>query len=153
MMAAATRIPFLLLALAEASCDESSAENAGPEAAGVSVSAAAAARIAGFAGATSGTFVGAITIATACSASHAVVGIVGFGASFAGAGALAAPPDVRTEDANAGRASFIGVVAATDGSLGAGTASFFSSAAAGLCREVPAAFKTDCQGYCWELVG
>src|SRR5437763_8255044 len=153
MIAAVTRIPFLLPELGAASSDESNGANVGAEAADISVKAAAAGtdwRIAGLAGDASGILGEATTMATACSASHAVVGICGFGTSLAGAGALAAPPDVRIEEENAGRASFPGVVAEIDGSLGLRTASFFSTNVAAFCRGVlPVGFETGCHGYCW----
>lgn len=142
----------------DACSDESSAAKEGAGTVDVSANGAATAAgpVVGFAGDTPGAFVGEAIVATACSASNAVVGIWGFGLSFAGAGALAAPPDVVTDGANVGRTSFARVGDGIERSPGATRGSFFSAGVAGFWREpptLPVAFEAGCHGYSWELFG
>src|SRR5262249_13594301 len=149
---AATKIPFLLPPLVEASSDKSSAANVG-----ASVSASeAVGRMVGLAAGAAGGFAESAVVANACSASKVVVGICGFGVCLAGAGALAAPRNVITEDANADRVSFIGGAIWMERSPKVGTDSFLPAGVDAFDRglpTLPVGLETGCHGYFCELVG
>src|SRR5262244_2597366 len=154
---AATKIPFLLPALVEASSDKSRAANVGADLAGASVSASeAVGRMVGLAAGAAVGFAEGAVVAHACSASKVVVGICGFGVCLAGAGALAAPRNVITEDANADRVSFIGGAIWMERSPKVGTDSFLPAGVDAFDRglpTLPVGLETGCHGYFCELVG